>query len=198
MLAPWKKSYDQPRQNIEKQKHHLLTKFHLVKVCFLPVVRYGCESWAIKKAEHWIFDAFELWCWRTFLSIPWTVKISNHSILKKIRSWIFIERNDSEAEAPIIWPPDMKSWLIGKDPSAGKDWRQEEKGMAEDEMVIWPHWLDVQELEQTPGVADGQGSLACCCPWFRKESDMTEWLNRTDVIDQMDLQCDGFPFPFSW
>ena len=95
--------------------------------------------------------------------------------LKRNQSWIFIGRTN--AEAPILWPPDVKTWLIGKDPDTGKDWRQEEKGMTEDEMAGWHHWLDGHEFEQAPGVGDGQGSLVCCSPWGRKESDTTEWLN---------------------
>ena len=96
------------------------------------------------------------------------------------QSWIFIGRTDAEAEAPVLWPPDVKSWLIGKDPDAGKDWRQEEKGTTEDEMVGWHHWLDGHEFEQALGVGDGWGSLTCCNPWGHKESDTTEWLNWTD------------------
>ena len=93
------------------------------------------------------------------------------------QSWILIGRTNAEAEAPIFWLPDEKNWLTGKDPDAGRDWRQEEKGMTEDEMVGWDHWLDAHEFEQAHGVGDGQGSLACCNPWSRKESDTTEWLN---------------------
>ena len=89
--------------------------------------------------------------------------------------WIFIEKTDAEAEAPILWLPDVKSWLIGKDPDAGKDWKQEEV-MTEDEIVGWHHQLDEREFEQAPGVGDGQGSLVCCSPWDLKESDTTEWL----------------------
>ena len=95
---------------------------------------------------------------------------------------IFIGRSDAEAEAPILWPPDAKNWLIGKDPDAGKDWRQEEKGMTKDEMVGWHHWRNGREFEQAPGVGVGQGSLACCSPWGPKESDMTEWLNGTESL----------------
>ena len=94
------------------------------------------------------------------------------------QSWIFIGRTDAEAEAPILWPPDVKSRLIRKDADAGKDWRQEEKGATEDEMVGWHHWLNGHEFEQTLGDGEGQGSLVCCSPWGRKESDMTEWLNK--------------------
>ena len=97
------------------------------------------------------------------------------------QSWIFIRRTDAEVETPILWPPDMKSWLIWKDPDAGKDWRQEEKGTAEDEMVGWHHRCDGHELEQAPGVGDGQGGLVCCSPWGRKESDTTEWLKWTEL-----------------
>ena len=93
------------------------------------------------------------------------------------QSWIFIGRTDAEAETPILQPPDVKNWLIGKDPSAGKHWRQEEMGMTEDEMVGWHHWLDGHEFKQALGVGDGQGSLACCGPWGHKESDMTELPN---------------------
>ena len=97
------------------------------------------------------------------------------------QSWIFIGRTDAEAETPILWPPDAKNWLIGKDPDAGKDWRQEEKGTAEDEMVRWQHQLDEHEFEQAPGVADGQGILLCYSPWGRKESDTIEQLNWTEL-----------------
>ena len=93
------------------------------------------------------------------------------------QSWTFIGKTDTEVEAPILWPPDVKNWLIGKNPDAGKDWGQEEKGMTEDEMVGWHHWLDGHEFEQAPGVDDGQGSLACFSPWSRKELDTTEQLN---------------------
>ena len=97
--------------------------------------------------------------------------------------WIFIRRTDAEAKAPILWPPDMKNWLIGKDPDPGKDWRQEEKGMTEDEMVGWHHRLNGHEFEQTLGVGDGHGSLACCSLWGHKESDTTERLNWTEYYE---------------
>ena len=93
------------------------------------------------------------------------------------QSWIFIGRTHAEAETPVLWPPDGKNWLTGKDPDARKDWRQEEKAMTEDGMVGWYHRLEGYELEQASGVVDGQRSLTCCCPWGRKKSDMTEWLN---------------------
>ena len=95
--------------------------------------------------------------------------------------WIFIGRTDAEAESPILWPPGAKNWLIGKDPDAGKEWKQEEKGMTEDETVGWHHGLNGHEFEQAPGVGDGQGSLVSCNPWGRKELDMSEWLNWTEI-----------------
>ena len=129
----------------------LPTKMHLVKAMVFPVVMYGCESWTIKKAECRRTDAFELWCWRRLLRVPWTARRSNQSILKEIdQSWVFIGRTDFEAETPILWPPDVKSWLIGKDPDSGKDWGQEEKGTTEDEMVGWHHWLDGLEFQWAP------------------------------------------------
>ena len=97
--------------------------------------------------------------------------------------WIFIGRTDAEAEAPILWPPDAKSWLIRKDPDAGKDWRQQEKGMTEYDNVGWHHRLDGHEFEQALRVGDGQGSLKCCSPRGCKESDTTEWLNWTEDLE---------------
>ena len=102
--------------------------------------------------------------------------------LKGNQSWIIIERTDTEAEAPIIWPPDVKSQLTGKDPDAGKYWGQEEKGATEDVMVGWHYWLNGHKFKQTPGDGEGQGSLACCDSWGLKESDMTEWLNWTELL----------------
>ena len=142
---------------------------------YFPVVMYGYDSWTIKKAECWRIDGFELWCWRRFLRVSWTARRSNQSMLKEINPEYSLE------EAPVLWPPDAKNWLIAKDPDAGKDWRQEEKGTTEDAMVRWHHQLDGHEFEQAPGVGDGQGSLVCCSPRGRKESDMTEWLNWTDM-----------------
>ena len=110
---------------------------HLVKAMVFPVVMYGCESWTIKKAECLRIDAFELWCWRRLLRVPWTARRSNQSILKEI-----IGRTDVEAEAPILWPPDANNLFIGKDPDAGKNGSQEEKGPTEDEMVGWHQRLN--------------------------------------------------------
>ena len=141
----------------------LPTKVRLVKAMVSPVVRYGCESWTIKKAERRRTDAFELWCWRRLLRVPWTAKSSNQSILKEISSWCSLEGLMLKLKL-LLWPPDAKSWLVWKDPDAGKDWGQEEKGMTEDEMVGWNHRLNGHEFEWTPGVS-GQGGLACCSPW---------------------------------
>ena len=148
-----------------------------------PVVMYGCESWTIKKAEHWKIDAFELWCWRRLLRVPWTARRANQCILQKM----FIVRTDAEAEAPLLWPPDAKSLFIRKDPDAGKGWRQEEKGSTEDKMVGWHHRLSAHEFEQAPGDGDGQGSLAWCSPWGHKESDTTEWLNNNNIYKRFSL-----------
>ena len=113
-----------------------------------PIVIYECESRSIKKAERWRIDAFELWCWRRILRVPWTARRSNQSILKEISPGCSVEgRTNSEAETSILWPPDAKNWLLGKDLDAGKDWRQEEKGKTENEMVGWHHWLDGHEFE---------------------------------------------------
>ena len=130
------------------------------------------ESWAPKNL------CFQTVVLKKTLESPLNCKEIQPVHPKGDQSWIFIGRTDAEAETPILWPPDAKNWLTGKDPDAGKDWRLE-KGTTEDEMVGWPHWLDGHELEQARGVGGGQGSLACCSPWCRKESDTTEWLNWT-------------------
>jgi len=150
-------------------------KIHLVNAMVFPVVMYRCESWTIKKAEHWTIDSFELWCWKR-LESPLDSREIKPVNPKGNQFWIFIGRTDAEAEAPIIWPPDVKNWLLRKEKAGGKDWRQEEKGMTEDEMVGY-HQLNGHEFEQALGVGDEQGSLACCSPWGHKESDMTEQLN---------------------
>ena len=169
------------------QRHYVAGKGPYSQSYGFLVVMYGCESWSIKKAEHWRNDAFELWCWRRLLRVPWTARRSNQSNPKRNQSWIFIGRTDAEAEGPILWPPDAKNWLIRKDPDAGKDWRQEEKGMAEDEMVGWQHWLDGHEFEQASGDGEGQGSLVCYSPRGHKEPDVTEWLNNNKKIISLTL-----------
>ena len=159
----------------------LPTKVHPVKAMVFTVVMYGCESWTIrtlKKAECRRIDAFELWCWKRLLNVPWTARRSNQSILKEISPEYSLEGLMLKLK---LWLPDAKNWLIGKDPDAGKDWRQEEKGTTEDEMVGRHHWLDGHEFEQAPEVGDGQGSLACFSPWACKESHTTEHLNWTEL-----------------
>ena len=125
------------------------------------------------------------WC---FLTVVLEKTLECFLVCKEIKPvnpkgnkpWIFFRRTDAEAETLILWPPDAKNWLTGKHPDVGKDWRQEEKGMTEDEMAGWHHWLDGREFEWTPGVGDGQGGLACCNSWGRKELDTTERLNWTE------------------
>ena len=140
----------------------LPTKVCLVKSMAFPMVVYGCESWTVKKAEHLGIDAFELWCWRRLLRVPWTARRSNQSILNEISPGCSLEGLIVEAETPILWPPCAKSWFIGKDADAGKDWGKEEKGTTEDEMVGGHHWLNGYGFGWTPGVGDGQGGLAYC------------------------------------
>ena len=179
MLAPWKKSYDKPRQCIKKQRHHFANKG-------LYSQSYGFSSshaqmWELDHEEGW---APKNWYFRTVV-LEKTVESSLYSkefkpVNPKVNQpWIFTGRTVAEVEAPILWLPDANSQLIGKDPLTVKDWRQE-KGMTEDEMIGWHHWLNGHEFEQAPRVGDGQGSLVCCSPWGRKELDMTEWLNWTD------------------
>ena len=143
-----------------------------------PVVMYGCESWTIKKSwapKNWHF-------WTVVLEKTLESPLDSKEIQAvhpkgSNQSWIYIGRSDDEDETPILWPPDGKSWHIWKDPDAGKDWRQEEKVMTEDEMVGWHHWLNGHEFEQALGDGEGQGGLACCSPWGCKELDGTERLN---------------------
>ena len=161
----------------------LPTKVHLVKAVVFPVVMYGCESWTVKKAERQKIDAFELWCWRR-LGGPLDCKEIQPVLSEGDQSWVFFGRTKTEtvkAETPVFWPPHAKSWLIGKDSDAGRDWGQEEKGMTEVEMAGCYHWLDGHEFEWTSGVSDRQGGLVCCNSWGRKESDTTERLNWTET-----------------
>ena len=132
------------------------------------------ESWALK---NWCFLIVVL---EKTLESPLDCKEIQPVHPKGDQSWVFIGRTDAEAEIPILWPPDGKSWLIGKDPGAGKDWGQEEKRMTEHKMVGWHHWLNGHGFGWTPGVGDGQGGLVCCGSWGCKKSDMTQWLNWTD------------------
>ena len=120
----------------------LPTKIRLLRAMVFPVVMYGCKSWTIKKAEHRRIDVFEVWCWRRLLRVPLDCKEIQPVHPKGDQSWVVIGRTDAEAETPVLWPPHSKSWLIGKDPDAGKDWGQEEKGTMEDEVVGWHHKLN--------------------------------------------------------
>ena len=133
------------------------------------------ESW---EPKNWCFWAVVL---EKTLESPSDCKEIQLVHSKGDQSWVFIGRTDAEADMPIFWPPDVKSWLIGKDSDAGRHWRQEEKGTREDEMALWPHQLDEHEFEWTPGVGDGQGGLACCDSWGHKELDTTEWLKWTEL-----------------
>ena len=137
------------------------------------------ESWVPK---NWCFWNVEL---EKTLESPLDCKEIQLVRPKGDQPWVFIGRTNVEAETPILWPPDVKSWFIWKDLDAGKDWGQEEKGMTEDEMARWHHWLDGHRFGWTLGVGDGQGGLACCGSWARKESDMTEWLNWTGINMQV-------------
>ena len=181
MLASWKISYDQPRQHIKKQWHYVANKG-------LSSQSYGFSSshvwmWELGHKEGWAPKNWYFWAvlLEKTLESPLDCKEIKSVNPKGNQSWIFIGRTDTEAEAPILWPPDAKNWLLGKDPDAEKDWRQEEKGTTEDEMVGWHHQLDGHEFEQAPGVGDGQESLMWYSSWGRQELDMTEWLNRTEL-----------------
>ena len=155
----------------------LSTKVYLVKAMVFPVVMYGYEGWTIKKAERQRIDAFEWWCWRKPLRVPWTTRRSNQLILKEINPEYSLEglmlKLKLQCFGHLMW----RTWLIGKDPDVGKDWRQEEKGTTGDETIGWHHRLDGHEFEQAVGVGDGQGGLACCSSWGHRESETTEQLN---------------------
>ena len=163
MLAPWKESYEKSKQLIKKQRQRSLCWQRSVWIS------YGFSS---NHVWMWELDHKEgleqkNWCFQTVvlektLESPLDSKEIKSVNPKGNRPWIFIGRTD--AEAPILWPPDAKSWFIGKDPDTGKDWGQEKKGLTEDKMVWWHHQLNGHEYEQTMGAREGQGSLACCCP----------------------------------
>ena len=173
-----KESYKNPRQCIIKERHHFANKCPYSQSYGLFTNYVQMWELDIKKAESQRSDAFQLWCLRRLLRVPWAARRWNQSILKEINPG----RTGAEAEAPILRPPDAKNWLIGKDPDAGKDWRQEEKGTTKEEMVGWHHWLSGHEFKQAPGDGDGQESLACCSPWGHKELDTTVQLNNDDLM----------------
>ena len=166
----------------------LSTKVHLVKAMVFPVVMYGCkldykESWV---PRNWCFWTIVL---EKTLESPLDCKDIQPVHPKGGQSWILVERTDAETEAPILCLPDAENWLIWKDPDAGKDWRQKEKGMTEDEIVDWHHQLDGHEFEKALGLGDGQGSLVRCSPWGHKELGMTEQLNWTDLYHWFCSSC---------
>ena len=173
--------YHQPIQHIEKQRHYFVNKGpssqgYSFSSSHVWMWELDCEeSWAPK---NWCFWTVVL---EKTLESPLDCKTQPvHP--KGNQSWLFIGRTDAEAETPILWPPHAKSWLIWKDPDAGKDWGQEEKGTTEDERVGWHHWLNGHGSGWTPGVGDGQGGLACWGLWGHKESDTTERLNWTEQL----------------
>ena len=172
---------DQPRQHIKKQRHYFANKGPSRQ-------RYGFSSshawmWELDYKESW---ALKNWCFwpvvlEKTLESPLDCKEIQPVHPKGNQSSVLFGRNDAKAETPVLWTPHSKSWLIGKDSDGGRDWGQEEKGTTEDEMAGWHHWLDGRESQWTLGVGDGQGGLACCDSWGRKESDMTERLNWTEL-----------------
>ena len=167
-------------RDIKKQRHYFANKGPYSQ-------SYGFSSshlwvWELNHKEGW---APKNWCLLTVvlkktLESPLFSKEIKPVNPKGNQSRIFIERTDAEAETPMLWPPDVKSWLTGKDPDAGKDWGQEGKEATKDEMVGWHHWLNGHESKQTLGNSEGQGSLACYSPWGHKESNTTEWLNNNN------------------
>ena len=175
-----KGSYNKTRYHIKKQRHHFADKGPSSQ-------SYGFSSshvwmWESDYKEGWVPKN---WCPQTAvlektLETPFDCKETKPIHPKGNQSQIFIGRTDAEAEASILWPSDAKSWLIGKDPDAGKDWRKKEEEETEDEMIGWHHWLNGLEFEQTQGDSEGQGSLECCSSWGCKESDTTQRLNNNN------------------
>ena len=157
--------------------------------------------WELDCQESWVPKN---WCFWTVvlektLESPLYCKEIQPTHSEGDQPWDFSGRNDAKAETPVLWPPHAKSWLIGKDSNAGRDWGQEEKGMTKDEMAGWHHWLDGRESEWTPGVGDGQGGLACCDSWGRKESDTTERLNwLTDGQRLFSVCLQSLKFCWNW
>ena len=181
-ITPWKESYDKPRQHIQKQRHYFAHKGQ------------SSQNYGFSTGYVWMWEldceeslASKNWCFWTLvlektLESPSDCKEIQPVHSKGDQSWVFFGRNAAKAETPVLWPPRVKSWLIGKDPDARRDCRQEEQGMTEDEMAGWYHWLHGHEFEWTLGVGDGQGGLVCCSSWGRKELDTTERMNWTELI----------------
>ena len=175
MTAPGKKSYDQ-LSILKSRDITLSTKIHLVKAMVFPVVMYGCERWTIKKAERWRIDAFELWCWRRFLRVPWTARRSNQSILKEISPEQSSEELILKLELQYFGHLMRRTDLLEKTPMLGKSEGGRKRGR-------WRmRWLDGitnsmdMSLSKLLELVMGQGNLACCSPWGRKQFDTTEWL----------------------
>ena len=188
--------YDQPRQHIKKQRHYFADK--------------GPSS------QNSGFSSSHVWMWELDYKVSWVPKnwcfwtvvlektLESTLDCKEIQSvhpkrdqpWVFIGRTDVEAETPILWPPDVKNWLTGKDPDTGKDWRWEEKGTTEDEVVGWHHQLDGHEFQQAPGIGGGQGKPGVLHSMGRQESDMTERLNNNKINERL-IASYGFPY-FNW
>ena len=152
----------------------LSTKVCIVKAVVFPVVMYGCEldhieGWAPKNGCFWIVVLEKT------LKSPLDCREIKLVNPEGNQPWTFIGRIVAEAEALVLWPPDVKNQLLGKDPDSGKDWRQKDKGVVEDEMVGWHHWLNGLGFEQTPGDGEGQRSLACCSPWDWEETQLSDW-----------------------
>ena len=165
----------------------LPTKVRLVKAMGFPSGQVW--MWELDCEESWVPKNRCFWTvvLEKTLESPLDYKEIQPVHPKGDQSWVFIGRTDVEAETPILWPPDAKSWLVWKDPDAGKDWGREEKGSTEDEMVGWHHWLNGHEFGWTPGIGDGQGGLVCCGSWGHKELDKTEWLNWTELKEKKGL-----------
>ena len=181
MLTPWKESYDQPRQHIKKQRHDFADKDPSSQSCGFSSSH--AWMWELDYKESW---TLKNWCFWTAvlektLGSPLDCKNIQPVHAKGDQSWMFVGRTDVEAETPRLWPPDVKRWLIWKDPDAGKDWGQEEKGTTEDETVERHHWLNGHGFGWTLGIGDGQGGLGCCGSWGCKELDTTEWLKWTEL-----------------
>ena len=181
-LVLWRKNYDQSRQHIKKQRCYFADKGPSSQSCGFSSSHVWV--WELDYKEGWVPKNWYFWTvvLEKTLESPLDCKEIQPVHPKGNQSEIFIGRTDVEAETPILGPLDAKNWLIGKDPDAGKDWRQE-KGTTEDEMVGWHHQLDGHEFESTAGVGDGQGGLACCSLWGHKELDTTEWLNWTVILE---------------
>ena len=185
--CPLEESYDPPRQHIKKQRHHFNDEGP------------SSQSYGFSSSPVWMWELDHIegsvlknWCFQTMmlektLESPLECKEIQPVHPKGNQSWILTGRTDAEIETPVLWPPNVKSRLTGKDPDAGKDWGQEEKGATEDETVGWHHQANGPELGQTLRDGEGQGDLVCCSPWGHKESDMTEWLNNNNSSEVLDL-----------